>query len=104
LSQLGRFHQIDPIAGFSYEFSPYAFANNNPLSLRDPSGLKADTAVDGVPLMAEVVVVGYKKKNPAAPASDVKPEDDSEPKSNSAPVPATPTPKPLKRCQSSKTV
>jgi RHS repeat-associated protein len=37
--QLGRFWQIDPHANETEDFSPYAFANNNPISYNDPLGL-----------------------------------------------------------------
>ena len=41
--QLGIFRQIDPIADLSLRFSPYAFANNNPITFNDPLGLIADS-------------------------------------------------------------
>jgi RHS repeat-associated protein len=52
--QIGRFHQIDPLADMSLNFSPFAFSNNNPILLNDPLGLKGDTAV-----LPTVTVVGY---------------------------------------------
>ena len=41
--QIGRFHQIDPLADITKNFSPYVFANNNPILLNDPWGLLGDT-------------------------------------------------------------
>jgi RHS repeat-associated protein len=37
--QIGRFNQIDPMAGGSMNVSPYAFSNNNPINYNDPFGL-----------------------------------------------------------------
>jgi RHS repeat-associated protein len=39
--QLGRFGQIDPIADAYHSVSPYSFANDNPISMLDPDGLRA---------------------------------------------------------------
>ncbi|MDO6430193.1 DUF6443 domain-containing protein [Flavitalea sp. BT771] len=39
--QLGRFGQIDPIADAYHSVSPYSFANDNPVSMLDPDGLRA---------------------------------------------------------------
>jgi len=39
--QLGRFTQIDPIAGSSANFSTYAYGADNPFYFNDPIGLKA---------------------------------------------------------------
>ncbi len=38
--QLGVFHQIDLLAEFAYNISPYVFSHDNPISLNDPLGLK----------------------------------------------------------------
>lgn len=37
--QIGRFHQIDPLAGIADDWSPYAYVLNNPLLFNDPYGL-----------------------------------------------------------------
>jgi len=36
---IGRFHQIDPLAGIADDYSPYAYVLNNPLLYNDPYGL-----------------------------------------------------------------
>lgn len=46
--QIGRFHQIDPLAEYLDGYSPYVFCLNNPILLNDPLGLLGDTTVDGV--------------------------------------------------------
>ncbi|HEV2478069.1 MAG TPA: RHS repeat-associated core domain-containing protein [Puia sp.] len=39
--QLGRFAQIDPLSEMADFSSTYGYANNNPVSMSDPAGLKA---------------------------------------------------------------
>jgi len=42
--QLGRFWQQDPLAELSEDWSPYAFAQDNPILLNDPLGLISDSS------------------------------------------------------------
>jgi RHS repeat-associated protein len=58
--QIGRFWQLDPMADFTFEFSPYAYGNNNPILLNDPLGLLSDSAHPVV--LQEVVVTAKVKK------------------------------------------
>jgi RHS repeat-associated protein len=41
--QVGRFWQIDPMSDAAYEFSPYSYANSNPITFTDPLGLISDS-------------------------------------------------------------
>ena len=41
--QIGRFHQIDPISEMMENWTPYAYANNNPILFNDPLGLMSDS-------------------------------------------------------------
>jgi RHS repeat-associated protein len=52
--QIGRFLQIDPLALVIEDWSPYAYAYNNPILFNDPLGLLADTTH-----LEPVIVVGY---------------------------------------------
>jgi RHS repeat-associated protein len=38
---LGRFHQVDPMASKYSALTPYSYANGNPASFNDPSGLES---------------------------------------------------------------
>jgi RHS repeat-associated protein len=39
---LGRFHQVDPLAEWTINLSPYQYANNDPIYFNDPLGLTAN--------------------------------------------------------------
>jgi RHS repeat-associated protein len=51
--QIGRFIQQDPLSDIYENFSPYVFANNNPILLNDPLGLSSDTTT-----LPEIVIYG----------------------------------------------
>jgi RHS repeat-associated protein len=74
--QIGRFHQIDELTEFDFDWSPYVYCHNNPILLNDPLGLTADsTAKPGpddptpgsklaeVKFLDEVVVTAKKKSS-----------------------------------------
>ena len=46
-AQMGRFHQIDPLADIQENFNPYHYGYNNPVSWNDPTGL--------VPSMSDIL-------------------------------------------------
>jgi RHS repeat-associated protein len=52
---LGRWHSVDPKADWYYSMSPYNYAANNPIILKDPNGQWIETAWD-----AANVVMGVK--------------------------------------------
>lgn len=58
--QIGRFWQMDPMADFSLEYSPYVYGNNNPVLFNDPLGLLSDSTHPDV--LPEVVVTAKAKK------------------------------------------
>jgi RHS repeat-associated protein len=41
--QIGRFHQLDPLADEDNDWSPFVFAYNNPILINDPLGLQGDS-------------------------------------------------------------
>jgi len=46
---LGRFHQVDPLASASMQFSPYAFAFNDPVFHNDPNGAYPENTYSPMP-------------------------------------------------------
>lgn len=69
--QIGRFHQIDPLGDYYEDWSPYAYAYNNPILYNDPLGLSAEIVPAKLPEIStpekptelpEVVVVGTRPK------------------------------------------
>ncbi len=48
--QLGRFWQVDPFSDASDNWTPYAYANNNPILLNDPYGLISESTVQPTPV------------------------------------------------------
>lgn len=56
--QLGRFWQLDPLADITEDYSPYSFAENNPIVMDDPLGLLSDSTHPQV--LPTATVVGHK--------------------------------------------
>jgi RHS repeat-associated protein len=67
-AQIGRFQQIDPLADFFDNNSPYTYVENNPIIYNDPFGLSKEDPRKRLP---DVTVVGIrhrsKKKSSTAP-------------------------------------
>jgi len=57
--QIGRFWQMDPLSDLFSDWSPYVFANDNPVSLNDPLGLASDSASALVPAPPKKVPVQH---------------------------------------------
>ena len=71
--QIGRFHQIDELTEFDFNWSPYVYAHNNPILLNDPLGLTADStgtpgfSPDNPKILPEVVVTATRNKSVGQP-------------------------------------
>ena len=64
--QIGRFWQLDPMADAAFEYSPFVYGNNNPLTFNDPLGLfsedpKETSTPDKPKELDAVVVTGVRK-------------------------------------------
>jgi RHS repeat-associated protein len=59
--QIGRFLQCDALSFLSRNYSPYAFANDNPILFNDPSGLISTP--DNPQVLPTVTVTGHRKKD-----------------------------------------
>ena len=75
--QIGRFHQIDPLADMAESWSTYTFSLDNPLLFNDPLGLTADSTGNDTPTgklaevktLPEVVLAPGKAKQNASTSS-----------------------------------
>lgn len=71
--QIGRFHQIDELTEFDFNWSPYVYTHNNPILLNDPLGLTPDSSgtpgfsPENAKLLPEVVVTATKKTSVGQP-------------------------------------
>jgi RHS repeat-associated protein len=73
--QIGRFHQIDELTEFDFNWSPYVYAHNNPILLNDPLGLTADSTgkpgftPDNPNILPDVVVTATRHKSVGQPGT-----------------------------------
>ncbi len=48
MADIGRWGVIDPLSEASYDFSPYHFANNNPILYNDPTGMIGENFMNSI--------------------------------------------------------
>ncbi|MCO5242025.1 MAG: RHS repeat-associated core domain-containing protein [Chitinophagaceae bacterium] len=82
-AQIGRFHQVDPLADIVDSWSPYTFSFNNPILFNDPLGLLVGFDTITLP---KVVVVGREQ-----PEKPIVQYSDNLPKPNIIPAYAPPS-------------
>jgi hypothetical protein len=60
---MGRFLSLDPLMDKFPEMSPYSYANNNPISFKDPTGLEpeGEKGKDEVQAKLDVTEFEYEK-------------------------------------------
>jgi len=85
--QLGRFWQIDQLADINESYSPYSFANNNPILLNDPLGLISDSSH---PQELDAAYVTASKKGQAS-KPDIAADFGPAPGSATSPIESNPT-------------
>jgi RHS repeat-associated protein len=83
-AQIGRFWSIDQRAEINEIYSPYCYANNNPILLNDPSGLSSDTTT-----YDPAYVTAAKKTPPKTP--DVAAAAGPAPTNAASPINSNPT-------------
>jgi RHS repeat-associated protein len=82
--QLGRFWQIDPLGELNEGWSPYSFANDNPVLLNDPTGLTISDSSH--PQKLEEVIVTAALPNKTDHTPDVAAAAGPAPSSAEAPI------------------
>ncbi len=92
-AQIGRFHQIDPLAEATDDWSPYSFVGDNPISFSDPLGLTDSTKKKDPTLLPEVIVSAKKKDCKTCNAPNVSARV-GPPKSPPSPITPKPEPSP----------